>query len=175
MTTARRIAPVLALVVLLVATACTPRVASTRATTASSLNPPASFMALPDTLVCVIDRSVTAGLRQVSAKKRDGGVVLFVDGAVRPLESVHPVDYMAGYAGREQWVRDGVPVELASSRYVRTGGERRINLTLLSRVGEFRGIMLFAGRDEGPRPDAVYLPTSPGCIFQAYVRSDLNP
>ncbi len=170
MTKARGVAPGLALMTLLTATACATRAAGPAPTPA----PPPDYAILPDTLVCVVDRAAASGLREITAKKRDAGIVLFLDGAIRPLESVHPVDYIAGYAGREQWLRDGEGIQLRGDTYERTGGERRIGLELLWRVGEFRGITVFAGRDEGSRPDAVYVPTAPGCIFQAFVRADLT-
>jgi hypothetical protein len=169
MTKAKRVAPALALATLLMAAAC----ASREVAPPPGPSLPPEYAMLPDTLVCVIDRSAESGLREISARKRDGGVVLFLDGAIRPLESVHPVDYIAGYAGREQWLRDGEPISLRTDRYARTGGERRIALNLLWKTGEFRGITLFTGRDDGARPNAIYVPTAPGCIFQAYVREDL--
>jgi hypothetical protein len=66
----------------------------------------------------------------------------------------------------------GAPVTHAGRRYVRTGGERRVPINLLRRVGDHQGVPLFASPDE-PTPEAVYVPLRPGCVFQAYVRSDL--
>lgn len=134
---------------------------------------PPDYAALPDTLVCVVDRASPAGLTELAAKARGEEIVVFEDGEVLPLSAVHPVNVIAGYAGREGWLVEGAPVTHSGARYVQTGGERRIDLALLTRVGEHMGILLFAGTDDSPPPDAIYVPTAPGCIFQAYVREDL--
>jgi len=134
---------------------------------------PAAFVALPDTIVCVIDRTSPSGLAQLGAKVGAEGVVLFADGAVRPLESVHPIGVIAGYAGQEQWLTQGEPIVYDGRRYPRVGGERRIASELIRRVGEHRGILLFAGEEDSSPIDALYVPTSPGCIFQGFVREDL--
>jgi hypothetical protein len=153
---------------MLLLAACAPR---TTADTAP--RPPADYLALRDTAVCVVDRSSPRGLRTLAAKVGTSGIVVFSDGAVRPLESVHPVGVIAGYGGREPWLTRGDPISLEGRRYSRVGGERRIGEELLERVGEHQGILLFAGRDDPPPRDAVYVPTAPGCIFQGYVREDL--
>lgn len=140
--------------------------------TAAPAMPP-EYVALPDTLVCVIDRAAPSGLSELPAKVDNGQVVVFADGSVRSLSEVHPVSMIAGYAGREGWLTRGDPVPFSGARYVRTGGERRIGIELLQRVGEYQGILLFSGLEDPPPADALYIPTSPGCIFQAYVREDL--
>jgi len=134
---------------------------------------PPEYSALPDALVCVIDRSAPLGLREVPAKVRGGSIVLLDGEVIRPLEEVHPVNVIAGYAGEEEWLRRGDPVTHAGARFSRTGGERRIALDLLRRAGEFQGFLLFSGQDDAAEPTALYVPTAPGCIFQAYVRDDL--
>jgi hypothetical protein len=139
----------------------------------ASAPPPPGYAALPDTVVCVVDRASDRGLRALSAKTGETGVVVFLDGAVRPLEEVHPIGMIAGYAGAEEWLRRGDPVSHGGRRYLRTGGERRIGLELLRRIGDHEGILLFAGEEDPPPPDALYVPTAPGCIFQPYVREDL--
>jgi len=153
---------------MLMLAACAPRTAADTAP-----RPPADFLALPDTAVCVVDRSSQLGLRTLDAKVGASGVVVFSDGAVRPLESVHPVGVIAGYAGREPWLTRGDPISIEGLRFSRVGGERRIGAELLERVGEHQGILIFAGRDDAPPRDAVYVPTAPGCIFQGFVREDL--
>src|SRR5690606_24214579 len=103
----------------------------------------------------------------------EDGVVLLEDGRIESLEAIHPVSVIAGYAGREAWLTRGDPISLDGQRYIRTGGERRVTPDLLARAGEHQGILLFAGRDDSPPADALYVPTAPGCIFQAFVREDL--
>lgn len=134
---------------------------------------PSAYAVLPDTLVCVIDRSTPRGLTEIPAKVGEAGVVLLADGQVQPLEVVHPTNMIAGYAGRETWLTQNEPISLDGRRYLRTGGERRVAIDLLVRAGEFRGVLLFAGQEDSPPVDALYVPTAPGCIFQAYVREDL--
>lgn len=134
---------------------------------------PASFATLPDTLVCVLDRAAPSGLTQISAKK-DGGTVVTLDGSeVRPLDELHPVNVIAGYAGREPWLSRGEPITYLGRTYSNVGGERRVGIELLERIGEHRGILLFAGTDDDPPADALYVPTAPGCVFQPFVREDL--
>lgn len=128
---------------------------------------------MPDTLVCVVDRLAPEGLREVPAKIRSGEVVLLVDGEIRPLDTVHPTNLIAGYAGQEDWLRRGDAVSHGGRQFARTGGERRIEIDLLRRAGEFRGIQVFSGREDASDPNALYVPTAPGCVFQAYVREDL--
>ncbi|MQA90204.1 MAG: hypothetical protein GEU90_08215 [Gemmatimonas sp.] len=134
--------------------------------------PPPEYVAMPDTLVCVVDRATPVGLTHLPAKVGSQGIVVYSEGAIRPLEEIHPVNMIAGYAGQEEWVARGDPIPFSNARYVRIGGERRVDLDLLARVGEHLGILLFAGRED-PATEALYIPTTPGCIFQAYVREDL--
>jgi hypothetical protein len=160
--------PILFAVALVTLSACGPRQLAEPATRV-----PADYAVLPDTVVCVVDRSATRGLREIRAKVGASGVVVLQEGEVRPLESVHPVNLIAGYAGREPWLTRGDPITVGGRRFIRTGGERRIGLELLRREGEFQGILLFAGSEDPSPPDALYVPTAPGCIFQAFVREDL--
>lgn len=134
---------------------------------------PPSYAALPDSLVCVVDRAVPLGLRELPAKVEAGRVVILSEGQVTPLDAVHPVDLIAGYAGGEPWLTRGDPLPFGGATFTRTGGERRVQASLLQRVGEYQGILLFAGLDDAPPPDALYVPTAPGCVFQPFVRQDL--
>jgi hypothetical protein len=136
---------------------------------------PPEYAALPDTSVCVVDRGSESGLREISAKVGSSGIVLLVDGAVQPLEVVHPINVIAGYAGREGWLTRGDPITFEGRRFVRYLGERRIGPELLRRVGEYQGILLFAGAQPASPVEALYIPTAPGCIFQGYGREDLVP
>jgi hypothetical protein len=134
---------------------------------------PPAYAALPDSLVCVVDRAMPLGLRELPAKVQGDEIVVLEDGQITPLEDVHPVNVIAGYAGRESWLTRGEPISFSGASFVRTGGERRVRATLLQRVGEHRGILLFAGAEDTPPVDALYVPTAPGCVFQPFVRQDL--
>jgi len=133
----------------------------------------ARWDAAADTSLCVVDRTAPAGLRNIAARVDDRGAVLVRDGrTVLPLEQAHPVNIMAGYAGEERWVTGTTPVTHAGRRFVRTGGPRLVPINLLTRVGDYQGVPLFASPDERT-PEAVYVPLRPGCVFQAYIREDL--
>lgn len=134
---------------------------------------PAAYAALPDSLVCVVDRAMPLGLRELPAKVQGDDIVILEDGQIARLEDVHPVNVIAGYAGRETWLTRGEPIPFAGTTFSRTGVERRVRATLLQRVGEYRGILLFAGAEDAAPVDALYVPTAPGCVFQPFVRQDL--
>lgn len=134
---------------------------------------PPEYAMLPDSLVCVVDRATPLGLRELPVKVRDDELVVLSEGQIVSLETVHPVNLIAGYAGNEAWLTRGDPLPLNDNTFTRTGGERRVQASLLQRVGEYRGILLFSGADDAPPPDALYVPTAPGCVFQPFVRDDL--
>ena len=102
-----------------------------------------------------------------------GGVVLLVDDSIHAIEEIHPVGVTAGYAGQEIWYTRGQPVTLQGRSYMKYGGERRVPLVQLRRVGDFQGIPLYGAPADSVRPQAVYVPVRVGCIFTAYVREDL--
>jgi hypothetical protein len=132
------------------------------------------YATLPDTSVCVVDRTTRRGLRPLAAKvDPDGKVVVLVAERVLGLDELHPVEAAAGYAANEHWVTVGEPINLLDRRYEKVGPERLIPLEQLERAGEFRAIPVFADPSDPAPPRAVYLPMRPGCVFQAYVRSDL--
>lgn len=133
-----------------------------------------AFEALPDTLICVVDRTTDRGLRNLQAKRGAAGeVLLWIDGEVQTLEQAHPVGLVAGYAAREPWVTAGEEIRVQNRRYVAVPGERRVGLDKLQQAGEYRAIPVFADPADEPPADAVYLPSRPGCVFLAYVREDL--
>lgn len=132
------------------------------------------YEALPDTSVCVVDRTTSRGLRNLAAKREaDGRVVLLVSGKMRSLEDLHPVGVVAGYAGRESWVAGSEPIPVQGRRYVRVGGERRVPIEALQQLGEHQAIPVFSDPKDTTPPRAVYVPLRPGCVFQAFVREDL--
>lgn len=134
---------------------------------------PSTFEALPEVTVCVVDRAAPSGLRDISGRRaHDGRTVLLVEGAVVPLDSVHRTGVVAGYAAAEPWfASDSVTIDRTT--FVKVQGERRIDRAQVTRIGDFQGIPVFGGASDEPPHEAVYLPTRPGCVFQAYIRRDL--
>jgi hypothetical protein len=132
------------------------------------------YAALPDTSICVVDRSTSRGLRSLPAKRDAGGhVVVLASGAIRPFSELHPVNATAGYAGRETWLTGGAPITVEGRAYVKVGGERLVPFDQVQRVADYAAVPVFASPSDTQPPKAVYVPVRPGCVFQAYVRQDL--
>jgi hypothetical protein len=87
-----------------------------------------------------------------------------VDG--RPYREAFPAD-APHYLAAAEWAARGEWVVHERRRYVSYGTPRILRAADLVRVGEFRGIPLFARRAEGGFR-SVYLPTRPGCEFQLF-------
>lgn len=171
--TAPRLAVATALIALAVACGRTPPAAAPTAPAGPSIAQ--QYAALPDTVVCVVDRTTDRGLRDLLAKRAaNGSVVLLVDDQINALEQIHPVGVAAGYAGNEVWYSRSAPITLQNRNYIRYGGERRVPLNQLRRVGAYQGVPLFSAPADTVRPQAVYVPVRVGCIFNAYVREDLH-
>lgn len=138
---------------------------------AATPSPEARYATLPDTLVCVVDRTTQRGLRELAAKRSlEGEVILMVGGEVKPLAELHPVGLVAGYAGQEPWFTANERITVHGQRYAKAQGERRIPMESLQQNGEFRAIPMFSDPRDTTPPRALYAPVRPGCIFQAYVR-----
>ncbi|HEV3052558.1 MAG TPA: hypothetical protein VGX50_19760, partial [Longimicrobium sp.] len=118
--------------------------------------------ALGDTLrVCAF---FDGQLREIAAEVDPATGDTMVNG--HPLGDIHPPS-TAPYLAREEWYRTDGMVVFQDRRYVRYGIPRVIRAHALTRVGEFRGIPLFA---ENRRAAAgfVYALVSPACDFQPY-------
>jgi hypothetical protein len=74
------------------------------------------------------------------------------------------------YASGTVWFINHEPLETRGQRFTKYGLPRVIPAQQLRRMGEFRGVPLFAevGMDE---PDVYYVPIRPGCEFQPYQNS----
>lgn len=159
--------------VLLSACALAGACSRTPAPNAAPSSEAARYAALPDTLVCVVDRTTERGLRNLTAKRApDGEALVLISGSPRPLSELHPVGIVAGYAGRERWYTGNEPITVQGRRYTKVQGDRRIPLESLRMGGEFRAIPLYVDPADTQPPRAVYAPVRPGCVFQAYVRED---
>jgi hypothetical protein len=137
-------------------------------------SPAERYAALPDTAVCVVDRTTQRGLRLLEGKvEGDGKVVVLVSGRIHDLDSLHPVAAASGYAGREAWALAGDPLTVRGRRYEKVGPERLIPYDQLQRFDDYRAVPLFADPKDPAPPRALYLPLRTGCVFQPYVRADL--
>ncbi|HLL84615.1 MAG TPA: hypothetical protein VK420_18255 [Longimicrobium sp.] len=87
-----------------------------------------------------------------------------VDG--RPLAMAYPADALP-YAGSAQWYINHEPLMVRSQRTVKYGLPRRLAARELRRVGEYRGVPVFAEAGV-TMPDVFYVPVRPGCEFQPY-------
>lgn len=166
----------LALLGLALAGACAhnPQVAPSPAPPPPAPSVAERYATLPDTAVCVVDRTTNRGLRSLAAKvEPDGRVVVLVGGRLQTLDELHPVGLVAGYAAREPWLLSGEPLTIQGRRYEKVGPERLIRMDQLQRADEYRSIPIFSDPNDPPPPRAIYVPMRPGCVFQAYVRADL--
>lgn len=86
----------------------------------------------------------------------------------RSFRSVHP-STAPPYAEGAPWLYT-VPVELGTFLYTPQGPPRHIAAGQLVKVGEFRGIPLFAeaGMPTNP-PGVLFVPMRPGCWFQMFI------
>jgi hypothetical protein len=111
--------------------------------------------------VCVVQEG---DLQLVRARydTRTGDTV--VDG--RPFASVYPDT--AGYAGAAEWYVNNEPLSLNGRRHVKYGLPRVLGTFELTRVGEYRGVPLFAEKGAETTSDITYVPVRPGCEFQPY-------
>lgn len=111
--------------------------------------------------VCVVQEG---DLQLVRARYDTRTGDTLVDG--RPFASVYPDT--AGYAGAAEWYVDNEPLTFNGRRHVRYGLPRVLGTFELTRVGEYRGVPLFAEKGAEHTSDIKYVPVRPGCEFQPY-------
>jgi hypothetical protein len=110
-------------------------------------------------MVCVVRNGQLAEVR-ATVDGQTGDTL--VNG--RPFAELFPApQYLAAAA----WAARGEWVIYDRRRYISYGTPRVLPATDLVRVGEYRGVPLFARNLEGAYR-SVYLPTRPGCEFQLY-------
>jgi hypothetical protein len=85
----------------------------------------------------------------------------------RPFREAYPAEAPA-YSSSVTWAILYEPITLRGRRYIRYGRPREIPMDLLETVGEYEGTPLFRKAGESGVPDVLYVPFSPGCIFQPY-------
>jgi hypothetical protein len=86
-----------------------------------------------------------------------------------PIAQAFPLD--STYAANAPWLRGLEPLALLGDHYVMYGLPRILGTTDVVPITTFRGVTVFAERGVDPtRPEVIYIPTRPGCVFQPYQR-----
>ena len=116
--------------------------------------------------VCVLDHGE---IREIAAAVDPATGDTLVGG--RPFAEVHPAT-SPPYAEGADWFVRMEPVSVGNGPYrmkVRYGLERILGPGDLRRVGEHRGIPMFAeAMASRSSPEVVYFFVRPGCVFQTY-------
>jgi hypothetical protein len=90
-----------------------------------------------------------------------------------PLNSAFPPD--STYAGYALWYASSQPIRLLGGTYVKYGLPRVLGPSDVVPVGIYLGVQVFAEPAAGAgHPEVIYLPTRPGCEFQAYQRAGMK-
>jgi hypothetical protein len=90
----------------------------------------------------------------------------------QPIARVFPVD--STYAANASWYRSSKPIGVSGSFYVKYSIPRILGATDVVPVATFHGVTVFAEPTANlRRPDVIYLPTRPGCVFQPYTHGEL--
>jgi hypothetical protein len=89
------------------------------------------------------------------------------------LSQAFPVD--STYAGNARWFVSSEPIRTAVGTYVKYGLPRILGATDVVPVTTFRHVTVFAEPSANlRRPDVVYVPTRPGCVFQPYTHGEIS-
>jgi len=89
------------------------------------------------------------------------------------LSQAFPVD--STYAGNARWYLSSEPIRTAVGTYVKYGLPRILGATDVVPVTTFRHVTVFAEPTANlRRPDVVYIPTRPGCVFQPYTHGEIG-
>ncbi|HEX2188599.1 MAG TPA: hypothetical protein VHG51_06850, partial [Longimicrobiaceae bacterium] len=123
--------------------------------------PPPAPPAVQTIRVCVVEGTA---LREVDATYDPATGDTMAAG--RPFAAAHPA--AAGYAAGATWYVDNEPVQFMNRRYVKFGLPRVVAPADVARIGEHRGVGVFADASATGAPDVVYVPVRPGCEFQPY-------
>jgi hypothetical protein len=83
----------------------------------------------------------------------------------QPFATAFPAG--AQYAANAGWYAGGGPIRFQNRRFVRFDLPRVLGANEVTRVGDFRGVPIFAEAGRS-RPEVIYLPVRPGCEFQPY-------
>jgi hypothetical protein len=91
----------------------------------------------------------------------------------RPFSAAFPVD--STYAANASWYRKSEVITTPVGRFVKYGLPRLLGTTDVVPVATFNGVTIFAEpRANLRRPDVIYIPVRPGCLFQPYNHGEIN-
>ena len=77
------------------------------------------------------------------------------------------VDFAGDYAGDQDWFADDESISLDDREYSKSGETVRLSCGDIVRIGEHRGVPVFAERSSERPHDMVYVPVRPG-VWQGY-------
>ena len=125
---------------------------------------PAHEIELALQLCVVLDEE----LRMVDAifLPSSGDTVVVVDGRRRPFTERYPYQPSV-YATESSWYGNDEPVIYEGNEYLRFGLSRIVKPEEMTRVGEYRGVSLYASVGEAT-PGTIYVPVAAGCEAQPY-------
>lgn len=83
----------------------------------------------------------------------------------QPLSRVSPDSV---YAAGAEWFERKEPILIRGVPHIPYGGPRALSASVLTRVGDYRGVPLFASTDEPRWSGFIFVPLRRGCVFQAY-------
>lgn len=72
------------------------------------------------------------------------------------------------YAAGAPWYIHSELISVGEHRYVKYGTRRILAVGEVARVGDYRGVPVFAELDAPATAEVVYVPVRPGCEFQPY-------
>jgi hypothetical protein len=129
------------------------------------VNPPATVVMserMVQTMpVCVADGE---GMREVQTQYNVLTGDTLIDG--RPLSAMYPTD--SGYAAAADWFVQNEVLILDGRRYVKYGLPRALGPGDVTRMGEYRGVPVYAQRGAEQDGAVRLLLVRPECIFQPY-------
>jgi hypothetical protein len=138
------------------------------------LPPPPPPMEIPAPIaeerirVCVIQGNGLATIDAIYVPSR-GDTLVTVNGERRAFAAAHPTT-TPDYAGGEAWFVNNSSISFSGGDYVRVELARVMDPSQLVRVGDYRGVGVFAERGSDATQPVVFIPVRPGCEFQRYQR-----
>jgi hypothetical protein len=87
-----------------------------------------------------------------------------------PISTLAPLT--GEYASVAGWYVNDEPITIRGRPYRRDARPRILGTSEVAKIGEYRGVSVFADAADTASTRWVYLPTRPGCEFQPYVAAD---